>query len=309
MDAVQHDVSAQFIKQPMQLRYLTLTRELQHNGSSTNKAIGASITLQFRIKYKKSGLKSRVLNGKRRFSIAMVDVRAMLRTERASRAPKQSKTHTIQQQSQQLQSKKRKANNEIADENENRKRSKAPYEEDLTIAPTHEETSKSDSEANVIQSEASAMVTNASVDEDEWAAFEREVATSSPSPPRQTALEVIRSKADISSAPLTAAELEERRKEELKQVRIQREEDDEAEKEDAANRMVEEFEEMAALEERVRKLKEMREKLRQAPRQDEGVNPLQESPATSAMNGQETEEESDDDKVDDDDDDGWGFRR
>jgi hypothetical protein len=242
--------------------------------------------------------------------ITMADVRALLRTERAARAvPKQYKSQAVHQ-SEQLSSKKRKADNEVADDSDPRKRSKAPPEEELTAPPAHDEISKGASTEDDLPDMDPVMATNATVDEDEWAAFEREVATPPPSPPRQTALEAIRSKADISSAPLTSAELEERRKEELKQERIRREEDDQAEKEEASNRLAEEFEEMEALEERVRKLKEMREKLRQAQPQQEGEISEQISPDEQTTNGYEDEEDSEDELDDDDDDDDeWGFRR
>lgn len=96
------------------------------------------------------------------------------------------------------------------------------------------------------------------IDEDEWAAFEREVATP---PPTTTSL--LMSEATISAAPLSAAEIAAQERE---QANVQKRERMEAvvegEREDAARRLEDEFEEMAGLEEKVRRLREQREQLR-----------------------------------------------
>lgn len=95
------------------------------------------------------------------------------------------------------------------------------------------------------------------VDEDEWAAFQRDVA----SPPPETS--ALTAAADISAAPLTAAELAAQSREQAStQAKERREAEIEGEKEDAARQMEEEFEEMAELEDRVRRLREKREELR-----------------------------------------------
>ncbi|KAL9577630.1 MAG: hypothetical protein Q9212_006243 [Teloschistes hypoglaucus] len=95
------------------------------------------------------------------------------------------------------------------------------------------------------------------VDEDEWAAFQRDVA----SPPPETS--ALTAAADISAAPLTAAELAAQSREQAStQAKERREAEMEGEKEDAARQMEEEFEEMAELEDRVRRLREKREELR-----------------------------------------------
>ncbi|KAL9586148.1 MAG: hypothetical protein Q9203_003958 [Teloschistes exilis] len=97
----------------------------------------------------------------------------------------------------------------------------------------------------------------AQVDEDEWAAFQRDVA----SPPPETS--ALTAAADISAAPLTAAELAAQSREQAStQAKERREAEIEGEKEDAARQMEEEFEEMAELEDRVRRLREKREELR-----------------------------------------------
>src|SRR6201995_3180946 len=204
----------------------------------------------------------------------MADVRAMLRAERAARAPAKGN-----QYSQTPSGKKRKADEQGPGNEDNHKRTK-PSSGDSSVGEEYLQETSLNEPISLIQPEESAVEPNfdvesqlnrststaaaRAVDEDEWAAFERDVATLPTSPPRLNALNVLKSSAAISAAPMTAAELEERRKEELKQERVKKEEDEEAEKEEAADRLVEEFEEMEALEERVRKLKEMREKLRQS---------------------------------------------
>ena len=97
----------------------------------------------------------------------------------------------------------------------------------------------------------------AAVDEDEWAAFERDVATPPPEPSALTAA------ATISAAPLSAAELAaQSREEDNLQKKSLREVELEGEKEDAARQMEEELDEMAEFDERVKRLREKREQLR-----------------------------------------------
>lgn len=97
----------------------------------------------------------------------------------------------------------------------------------------------------------------ATVDEDEWAAFERDVATP---PPEPSALTV---EATISAAPMSAAELAAQSREQANlQKKSIREVELEGEKEDAARQMEEELDEMAGFDERVKRLREKREQLR-----------------------------------------------
>ncbi|KEF59346.1 uncharacterized protein A1O9_04190 [Exophiala aquamarina CBS 119918] len=95
------------------------------------------------------------------------------------------------------------------------------------------------------------------VDEDEWAAFEREVAplteaTKSAQPPTYEGATII-------AAPVTAAQIAQQADEE-KRRRLDTEADDE--KEDEGRRLEDEFDVMEEMEERVRKLREKREALR-----------------------------------------------
>ena len=105
-----------------------------------------------------------------------------------------------------------------------------------------------------------ALHTEESIDEAEWAAFERDVAT----PPLNNSVpSALLAQATISAAPVSAAELAAQEKaEERASGRETKEAEMAAEKEDAARLLEEEFDEMEGLEERVRRLREKREELR-----------------------------------------------
>ncbi|KAI4197374.1 MAG: hypothetical protein LQ346_003027 [Caloplaca aetnensis] len=134
------------------------------------------------------------------------------------------------------------------------------------------------------------------VDEDEWAAFQREIATPAIEPTALTAA------ADIVSAPLTAAELAAQSREQAsRQAKERLEAEVEGEKEDAARQLEEEFDEMAELEDRVRRLREKREQLRMKEKQ-EGVAVREESPDPRVDHGDASDVESSDDNEED----GWG---
>lgn len=125
------------------------------------------------------------------------------------------------------------------------------------------------------------------IDEDEWAAFERDVATPPPEPSALTA------EATIVAAPMTAAELAAQSREEANvQRKTLREAELEGEKEDAARQLEEEFDEMAELEERVKRLREKREQLRVAKA---------ESKANVEVEAEKEEGSEGDDEKDDDD--------
>lgn len=138
------------------------------------------------------------------------------------------------------------------------------------------------------------------VDEDEWTAFEADIA----------AAEAPYSADAVISAPaMTAAEVEARAEEEKKRPAVEAELEDE--KEEATRALENEFEEMEELEERVRKLKEKRAALR--------VRTVGETAATEGMaeaakggTGKENvgmDEDADLDDDDDEEDDDWvGFR-
>ncbi len=135
------------------------------------------------------------------------------------------------------------------------------------------------------------------IDEDEWAAFQREIATPAPEPTALTAA------ADFVSAPLTAAELAAQSREQAsRQAKERLEAEVEGEKEDAARKLEEEFDEMAELEDRVRRLREKREQLRMKEKQ-EGVAVREKSPGLRVDHGDASDVESGDDYEDD----GWGI--
>ena len=127
---------------------------------------------------------------------------------------------------------------------------------------------------------------NGAIDEDEWAAFERDIATPPPEPSALTA------EATIVAAPMSAAELAAQSREQASlQQKTLREAEMEGEKEDAARQMEEEFDEMAELEERVKRLREKREKLRVAKAEKEAAG-IEDA---NSYRGSEGDDEKDDD--------------
>jgi beta-phosphoglucomutase-like phosphatase (HAD superfamily) len=101
------------------------------------------------------------------------------------------------------------------------------------------------------------------------------------------------------AAPMTAAEIAAQAREEQSAQRGKREEELEAEKDDAARLLEDEFEEMEGLEERVRKLREKREALRTAHAQTYTAEVAVPEPPPA----EEDESESEDEDWDD-----WRFR-
>ncbi|OBT63453.1 hypothetical protein VE03_07164 [Pseudogymnoascus sp. 23342-1-I1] len=139
------------------------------------------------------------------------------------------------------------------------------------------------------------------VDEDEWAAFEADIA----------AAEVATETADdavISAAPMTTEEVAAKSREEEMSARKEKAEADlEGDKEDAVRKLEDEFEQMNELEERVRRLKEKREALRVKEPVTVAPEPAEEEGKTEASNATPEDEDDEDDEGEDDDD--WaGFR-
>jgi hypothetical protein len=135
----------------------------------------------------------------------------------------------------------------------------------------------------------------ATVDKDEWAAFERDMAAFPPEPSGRSALDAIKSGGTISAAPMTADEIAVQAQEKMRRSR--REEEIADEKEDAAQALEEEFDEMEELEQRAKRLREMREKLRE--QQAVGNPDQQEHPEAQ----QDQDEEDDEGNVEEDIDD------
>ncbi|KAK2811185.1 hypothetical protein FQN50_002282 [Emmonsiellopsis sp. PD_5] len=158
---------------------------------------------------------------------------------------------------------------------------------------------------------APAQIEPQAVDEDEWAAFEREVAapTKLPTTAPPAAIAAITSSTAISAAPVTAAELAERERMERESQMSAREQETVYEKEDAARLLEEEFDEMQQLEERVKRLKEMRDEIRRRKAGEmvvEGVEGEREGEGQVEVGG-EGEEDVDEDEEDEEWD-NWRFR-
>lgn len=158
--------------------------------------------------------------------------------------------------------------------------------------------------------------TDAGIDEDEWAAFERDIArpASPVSPISLTATHhpsALNAAATITATPITAAELTAQQSEsaEGSSRRETRDLEIEAEREDAARALEQEFDEMEALEDRVRRLKKKREEIRRGMvRAEYGVRDMVEGAvAAEAMNGLDEENHESDDEFDDEWD-SWGRR-
>jgi hypothetical protein len=145
------------------------------------------------------------------------------------------------------------------------------------------------------------------IDEDEWAAFEREVATPARAPQVPAAALAA---ATISAAPVSAEELAAQQQREKQELLRAREEDAEGEKEDAARLLEEEFDEMEQLEERVKRLKEKREELRRqnATGEDESANGSVVEPERAQNITQQDGYESEEEDEGDEDWDDWRFR-
>ena len=149
------------------------------------------------------------------------------------------------------------------------------------------------------------------IDEAEWAAFERDVATSSPPPPATGSTSAFTAQATISAAPISAAELAKQdREEERATDREPSEAELEAEKEDAARALEEEFDEMEGLEERVRRLREKREELRLRTERERKADKGNSMNGVESISDQRPEDDvGDEDSEDEDFDDDWGFGR
>ncbi|MCJ1354178.1 MAG: hypothetical protein MMC33_004165 [Icmadophila ericetorum] len=231
-------------------------------------------------------------------------------------------------------SKKRKASGDEEDEDDGRKKARQGTLKGRPIQPTRstrssqspekqhlppvvEEVAKEEGEDEAEQQpppiNGTSATKDAIVDENEWAAFKREVAT----PPSQLdsfsggAPAALLAAATISAAPMTVAEIAAKSREEASlQAKERREAELEGEKEDAALRLEEEFDVMEDLEGRVRRLKEKREELRRR-RRDEGGGggvdgDMEDVNGERASDGDDEGSEEDGDEVDDWQ--GWGLR-
>lgn len=147
-------------------------------------------------------------------------------------------------------------------------------------------------------------VLTTTIDEDEWAAFERDVAT----PPPESSIPALNSSATISAAPMTAADIAAQAREQANtQSKERREAELEGEKEDAARTLEDEFDEMEGLEARVKRLREMREALRMKKMDKVGGAEGGEARDDGMIKGVEVVEREEEEESDDEDEaDGWG---
>lgn len=143
------------------------------------------------------------------------------------------------------------------------------------------------------------------IDEEEWAAFERDVAPLAQEPPQDSQYS-----ATIVAAPVSAAEVaaqQESTRRPTKEIEA------EEEKEDEERRLEEELDVMEEMEERVRKLREKREALRKGTH-DSVTGTVAGRPITTDVGANndvldlDVNGGSDDSDDDDEDYDDWGFR-
>ncbi|KAK8157909.1 hypothetical protein BKA80DRAFT_312304 [Phyllosticta citrichinensis] len=262
----------------------------------------------------------------------MADVRSMLRAERAARSQPQQTRKPAKTAPPPASAASKKRKPEPADdqvEEAARKRTKGPTSEVLPQGffddgvSRHDESGEQDLSVEANEPAAPSQpapnaaapqpatqdaqpTASAEVDEDEWAAFEREVAASPP--PERSRLAAINAAATIEAKPMTAEELAAQARQDQSKQRSKREEELEAEKEDAIRHLEEEFDEMDELEQRVRRLREQREALRRTTEhgsEDATRTAVEPDPA----NQKDEEDEDEDDEEDDFDDfDDWRFR-
>ena len=143
-------------------------------------------------------------------------------------------------------------------------------------------------------------MTAPAVDEDEWAAFEREVAPLTVAQPDY-------SSATISAAPVSTQQMGQQADED-KRRRLETEADDEKEEEE--RRLEEEFEVMEEIEERVRRMREKRDALRNAVKAGDDTGQEHSIPPPNAAVPAKIEEvanlnEDNDEEEEEDDDDDW----
>jgi len=250
----------------------------------------------------------------------------MLRAERAARAPPKSRKAAPSQTQARLpaisRTKKRKLESDDSDSQDSKK-SKVRFADEVssTTTPPPEEDGAAEllPEAiakPVLDPHSVQPATTDTVNEEEWAAFEREIATLEPAP---SALSAIRASATIEAAPLTAVEIAAQAREDLSTQRGRKEAELEAEKEDATRHLEEEFEEMEELEARVKRLRERREQLRRgsATHDNSQAGETKSLHAGKAATGDteatvpeqfDVQKDEDDDDEDEDDWDDWSFR-
>lgn len=234
-------------------------------------------------------------------------------TLRLSRAQDAAAARSVSEETTNGASKKRKASTIDSPSPEDRKKSKP-----VTFTPGVEE--MDEEEAGPTQEPAPGSIKDVSekagpqqdeqgADPAELEAFERELAEMERSM-RNGA--TANQGAVISAAPMTAEEIAAQAREEQSTQRGRRDAELEAEKEDAAKLLEDEFEEMEGLEVRARKLREKREALRTVPPADSNPSEAtgmavrsKDTPGSTPRVAESTEDDEDDEEEEDDD--GWNF--
>lgn len=253
----------------------------------------------------------------------MADVRSLLRSELASRSAAQSgssgtrvtKKRKIDASDDVTRKKSRPTTPGLDRTLESAEDANTPEpDQNLEVATAHDElqdeeagpTLKNENDDGNKEISASSTKPQQTIDEDEWAAFERDVAA----PTHRTQLPTAAvAAATISAAPVSADELAAQQQKRKEDQNLENE-DAEGEREDAARHLEEEFEEMEQLEERVKRLKAKREELRRqhVPEEDGLTNATVDAQNTTQQEGYESEEEDEADADADADWDDWRFR-
>lgn len=163
-------------------------------------------------------------------------------------------------------------------------------------------------------SKAGAMADAAHVDEDEWAAFEADIAAASAPYSEDAVISAPAMNAEQAAAATAAGDADRDGVDQSKR-KLKGEVDIADEREDATRAMEDEFDDMQELEARVKRLKEKREDLRKRTEsmgQDSSIPKPQaavDAAPAEAVVSDEDEDEVDDDDEDDEDEDDWdGFR-
>lgn len=170
-------------------------------------------------------------------------------------------------------SKKRKASDEKEQERKRARNDQSP-ERDLQRSSivtqgdigkgSDDETASKGLARDSAHDDAEAKVDIGEVDQDEWAAFERDMAGLDDRNDAKPASAAYEAAPSISAAPMSAAELAAQAREEQSAQRGEREAELEDEKEDATQQMDEEMGRMAQLDEKMRIWRERREAMKQA---------------------------------------------
>ncbi|EEQ32203.1 hypothetical protein McanMca71_005414 [Microsporum canis] len=246
----------------------------------------------------------------------MVDVRELLRNELASRHLPSSKTAKKRRHGSALEPARKKARPFTEDNTSIENESAADDSIEIaatTKSPPPTRNTELDTESVETQPEIDlegrpAISTNQEVDENEWAAFEREVAQPSRQQPPPT---TSNSTVTISAAPVSAAELDSRERQDRESLTKNREAALLGDREDATRFLEEEFDEMEELDRRVKRLKQMRDEIRRKREEDSQavysaeVDDMPENKSKADGEGNDEDSEYDDDEEGWDD---WAFR-